>query len=190
MRGNPALKEIVGKVADLLQVPIAAISVIDRDRQWFPVITGLGTDETPRDISFCAHAINTPSETFCIPDASRDDRFRANPLVTGEPGILFYAGAPLVTREGASLGALCAIDTRPRPPLTDEQEATLKQLAERAVDEIQSVEHLRRFGADAIELILDQIREAAREGDETLLLALDKVLQSVERRLAPSNAAA
>src|SRR3546814_3579557 len=80
--------------------PTAAISLIDRDRQWFLASVGLDISETPRACSFCAHAMLHPNDLLCVPDASRDERFRGNPLVTAENGLRFYAGAPLILRDG------------------------------------------------------------------------------------------
>lgn len=100
-------------VRDVLGVPIAAVSLIDAERQWFKSITGLTACETSRDISFCSHAIQR-QEPMMIPDATLDPRFAGNPLVTGEPGIRSYLGIPLTTPDGYNLGALCAIDLQPR----------------------------------------------------------------------------
>ncbi|MCA1855648.1 EAL domain-containing protein [Massilia oculi] len=97
----------------LFGVPIALVSLVDRDRQWFKSRTGLETPETPRDISFCAHAI-LADEGLVVPDAARDPRFADNPLVTGEPHLRFYAGVPLYSVERKKIGTLCIIDRRPR----------------------------------------------------------------------------
>src|SRR3546814_19816516 len=87
--------------------PTAAISLIDRDRQWFLASVGLDISETPRACSFCAHAMLHPNDLLCVPDASRDELFRGNPLVTAETGLPLYAGPPLLLRVGAPYGALC-----------------------------------------------------------------------------------
>ncbi|WP_404383300.1 PAS domain S-box protein [Caenispirillum salinarum] len=111
----------------LLNMPVAAVSLIDAHRQWFKSSVGLGMRETPRDQAFCAHSMlgDTIME---IPDATQDPRFVNTPLVTGDPGIRFYAGAPLKTPDGVSLGSLCVVDTRPRR-LTPAQRMILTDLA-------------------------------------------------------------
>lgn len=104
---------IVRFAAEELDVPIALVSLVDAQRQWFKSRLGLDFTETAREISFCAHAINQ-SQLFVICDASKDERFFDNPLVTGYPNIRFYAGAPLRAPSGERVGTLCVIDTKPR----------------------------------------------------------------------------
>jgi signal transduction histidine kinase len=114
--------------AEICDVPIALISIVDENRQWFKSRVGLDATETHRDIAFCAHAIHQPSSLLIVPDASADARFNTNPLVTGDPSIRFYAGAPLVSPGGNALGTLCVIDREPRR-LTPEQEQALAALS-------------------------------------------------------------
>ena len=120
-------EEIVGIVKEVFHVPIVAISIIDRDRQWFKSIQGLDAKETTRDVAFCDHTINS-SDCFRVPDARKDPPFNKNPLVTGEPYIQSYLGAPLITQDGYALGALCLIDTEPRT-YTKEQEILLTRFS-------------------------------------------------------------
>jgi len=105
--------KIVAFAAQEFEVPIALITLLDSERQWFKAQVGMTACSTARDISFCGHAIMQP-DTFVVPDAASDPRFANNPLVTGAPHIRFYAGAPLVMPSGHALGTLCVIDTKPR----------------------------------------------------------------------------
>ena len=95
------------------KVPMSLIALIDSDQMWCKASKGVDMGETPREDAFCAHTI-AEAELMIVPDATKDPRFKENPMVVGEPGIRFYVGAPLITSEGVALGALCLIDTYPR----------------------------------------------------------------------------
>jgi GAF domain-containing protein len=129
----PELDAIVAEVAELFGTETGVATVIDRQTQHLLACYGkqLGAT-TPRDISFCGHTIARPDEVMCVFDAAHDPRFAGNPLVLGTPNIRFYVGAPLLSPEGEALGALCAIDTRPRMKLLPEQSKRLRELAEKA----------------------------------------------------------
>lgn len=132
-------------------VPISLISLIDADRQWFKANVGLsGATETPRDVAFCAHAI-LQEGLFEVPDATLDPRFADNPLVTGQPDIRFYAGAPLTLRDGSCVGTLCVIDRRPRQ-LDDMQREVLCQLARAVAHGLEMRVAARRHRAATEEL--------------------------------------
>lgn len=120
--------------AAICGTPIALISLIDTDRQWFKSRVGLTASETARDISFCGHAIHS-DQLFEIPDTLTDLRFVDNPLVTGSPHIRFYAGQPLMTLEGLAIGTLCVIDNQPHQ-LQDSQRAALQVLAKSVVKQL------------------------------------------------------
>lgn len=123
-----AFDDIAALAAVICDTPISLVSLVDEHRQWFKARVGLDVAETSRDLSFCAHAILQPDELFLVPDAQHDPRFHTNQLVVGEPHIGFYAGMPLVTPDGYSLGTLCVIDRRPRQ-LTPVQMESLRRLA-------------------------------------------------------------
>ena len=119
--------ELTTLAAQICNVPVALISLVDDHRQWFKSKVGLDVDATSRDVAFCAHSILKPDEIMEIPDAHLDQRFADNPLVTGDPNVRFYAGAPLTTSSGHTLGTLCVIDYNPRT-LSSSQKAALEML--------------------------------------------------------------
>lgn len=126
---DPELQQIVAFAATLCAVPTALVTIVERERQWFLARQGMDKRETPRPTSFCAHTMLGDS-VMVVPDATQDERFAGNPLVTGPDRIRFYAGAPLISSEGVALGALCVIDSVTRPDgLTALQRQGLEVLA-------------------------------------------------------------
>lgn len=122
---------IVQIASAICETPIALISLIDTDRQWFKARIGLDPAETPRDVAFCAHAI-LGETLFEIPDSRKDERFHDNPLVTGSPNVVFYAGQPLKTSQNHNIGTLCVLDYKPKI-LTDAQKNLLEKLSKQVV---------------------------------------------------------
>jgi GAF domain-containing protein len=162
--------------ARICEAPIALISLVDEKRQWFKSKVGTTLNETSRDVSFCAYAI-TQSGLFIVPDASLDQRFAKNPLVTSDPKIRFYAGAPLITPDGHALGTLCVIDKVPRE-LREDQKHALRILARHVVSQLE----LRRRSRELA---------AARQQGSEFKLDLEKVraeLAKARRELARSKA--
>jgi GAF domain-containing protein len=165
---------ITRMVAALFEAPIALVSLVDHRRQWFKSAFGLTARETPREHAFCAHAI-CGRELFIVPDASKDERFAGNPLVTGQPEIRFYMGAPLLTPDDYALGTLCVIDRKARPDPSQEQKQVLRDLAGIVMHHMET----RR--------ILRQNQTAARQAKSavnSVIEALDKSRAALSTDLA------
>jgi signal transduction histidine kinase/CheY-like chemotaxis protein/HPt (histidine-containing phosphotransfer) domain-containing protein len=128
--------EITKLASYICGTPIAVISLVDMDRQWFKSKVGLDASQTPRDVAFCAHALLNPDETLIVPDATADLRFNDNPLVTGDPNIRFYAGVPLLTPSHEAMGTLCVIDKIPRI-LAPEKIEALRYLSHQVVAQME-----------------------------------------------------
>ncbi|WLA09979.1 sensor domain-containing phosphodiesterase [Xanthomonas translucens] len=154
-----------------LRAPIALVSLVDEQRQWFKSRVGLDAAQTPRSQAFCAHAIHSP-ELLVVTDARQDPRFRDNPLVTGPPFIRFYAGAPLMLADGTGLGTLCVIDTEPRSEFDAPSRQTLQQLRDLV---LMRIETLRNTGlVDALTGLSNRSRF---NEDMTMWLSLQAVNQ-------------
>jgi diguanylate cyclase (GGDEF)-like protein len=147
--------------SQLFGVPIAVISLVDQDRQWFLSRTGLNACQTDREVAFCAHAI-CQDDVLVVEDACQDPRFRDNPLVTDAPGIRFYAGAPLITAEGHALGTLCVIDTQPRH-FSGTDQRMLRQLARMVMEQLESHRRRHRQQPEQERQHLDFLRTCRRE---------------------------
>jgi PAS domain S-box-containing protein len=150
--------------ADICGTPIALISLVDKDRQWFKSRVGIDATETPRDISFCGHAV-AESAILNVPDASLDPRFADNPLVAQDPNIRFYAGVPLITDDNFALGTLCVIDLHPRE-LTDQQIRQLEALSRLVISqfELRLKEDSSRLLASVVESSDDAIITKTLDG--------------------------
>lgn len=163
--------------AQVCETPIALISLVDAHRQWFKARVGVDLAETPREISFCARAILAPNSVLEVPDARCDARFAANPLVTGEMGIRFYAGTPLVTADGYALGTLCVIDRRPRV-LCPAQRRALEALGRQVIHLLELRRRISECGQVAAELAS---REARLGDTAQSLLASQRLLEGIRR---------
>ncbi|HEY0925361.1 PAS domain-containing protein [Brevundimonas sp.] len=184
--------EIAVLAARLCEAPIALVSLVAEDEQWFKARVGLDACSTGRDVSFCDHAMRGEG-VMVVPDATLDPRFAENGLVTGPPHIRFYAGAPLVSADGQPLGSLCVIDSKPRPKgLTDLQAQALTVLAH----QVQTLMELRKVTAQDAAIIAAGARRIAeqeatalrRDANDGFRDARDVRLAAVTRQLAESDA--
>jgi len=157
-----AYDDVVNLASYICGTPIALISLIDEDRQWFKARVGLDATQTPREQAFCGHAINYPDKVMEVQDASLDSRFADNPLVTGDPHIRFYAGAPLVTPSGAALGTVCVIDRVPRE-LTPAMSGALTTLARQVMGMLTMHREIVRLKQENAALSL-RVGEMVRHG--------------------------
>ena len=167
--------DITKSAAEICDMPIALISLVDKDRQWFKSKQGLDASETPRDVSFCGHAINNPKELFEVQDSTKDPRFHDNPLVTQDPNVIYYLGVPLLTADGHALGTLCVVDHKPRQ-VSEEAKTALKALS-------QQVSYKLEFKKQNLELeaINERLRIEIEERKKTeveLIIARDKAVEA------------
>lgn len=145
--------DLVTLAAHICQTPMAMLSLVDDHRQWFKSKYGVEIRETPKDLSICAHAIQQ-GDLFIVPDLTKDERFRDNPLVTGESHLRFYAGAPLINEDGFALGTLCVVDQQPRE-LDPEQEEAISALSRLALRQMELRMNLQ--------LLKDALNDRTRE---------------------------
>jgi GAF domain-containing protein len=208
---DDAYDDIVQLASALCEAPIALISLIDRDRQWFKARTGLDIEQSRRDIAFCDHVIREPDRLMEVPDAAADSRFVDNPFVT-EDDIRFYAGMPLVTPGGAPIGTVCVLDKEPRQ-LSETQKRGLAalarltmnllearhrereleraaMLAQAAESEAGAPEHEAPAG-DGFSIALFEVQDLAgtsrRIGDRALKRALEQLEHALEAALRPGS---
>lgn len=164
-----AFERITRTVATIFEAPVVAVSLVDENRLWFKSCYGLDVTETSRDVAFCTHTIMR-DEIMIVNDATKDPRFQNNPLVTGDPAIRFYAGAPLRSGEGFRLGTLCVIDFQPRK-ITEVQCKILEDMAALVVDAMEL--RLNR------ETVLDELNNRRAENTE-LASGRDQIQQIID----------
>lgn len=156
--------------------PVALVSLVDADRQWFKARVNFEKPETPREVAFCAHAI-LGNDVFVVPDARADRRFAENPMVAGDAGIRFYAGAPLVTSDGFAVGTLCVMDRKPRT-LTAEQTEALRALSRQVVAQLELGRRLKLEREEAEDVLHDK-----EETLRVLVSQMPAVLWTTDRGL-------
>lgn len=178
--------DITKIASSICGTPIALVSLVDKDRQWFKSNHGLAVRETPREFAYCAHAINEPTKILEVSDAFQDERFHDNPLATGDPFVRFYAGAPLTDANGNTLGTLCVIDHEERH-LSEEQKASLWALSRQVVALLESRKEKleKEKNEQDFYTLLENLDDGVFEVDENAFCtyANNKMLQMLERSL-------
>ncbi|MEG3125760.1 PAS domain S-box protein [Sphingomonas sp. GB1N7] len=186
--------ELAELASEICGTPIAVVNLIETGRQWFKAEVGLGVDSTPLETSFCGTAL-LEEDFLLVPDATQDERFACNPLVTGEPGLRFYAGALLKSPEGLPIGTLCVLDYEPRS-LSDQQQRAIRILARQVIAQLElrlavlereeaNIELERRVAERAAELVVAQVeRDRLWEASPDLMLVID--FDGVFRRVNPA----
>ena len=165
--------DVTKVAAYIADTPMALITMVDKDRQWFKSRVGLDATETPREYSFCAHAIKTPRVPFLVRDAQKDERFSTNPYVTGDPNVRFYFGYPLLVDDKNALGSLCVVDTKPRE-LDLKQVDALAALSRQVVTMLQIRKDVMQLG--------DLVHKfpAQKTGSEKRMDEVDRLTQELQ----------
>lgn len=185
---EPSFDAVARVAADLCQVPVVVVSLIDRHRQWFKARIGLDEQEMPRERSFCAHLVSLKAPLEVL-DPRSDSRFSFNPAVTSEPGIRFYAGMPLMSAGGHVIGSICVVDTEKREPLSERQWDVLKVLASGTVAQMEQAANERallrlRCVVDALEEDQENLEQVLSHDLLEPLRSISGHLKLVERREA------
>jgi len=188
---NPEFDRVVNLASRQFDVPIALVSLVDENRQWFKAACGLSASETSRDVAFCAHAI-LGKDVFVVLDTTKDDRFKNNPMVKDGLKVRFYAGAPLLNAEGLALGTLCIVDDKPRAKFCDADKRLLSDLADIVVDHIEmrysttaQLEQSKQFTQAVLENIHDGVVACDADGNLSLFNRAARQFHGVDSKPIP-----
>jgi len=184
----------IAKIASIIcETPISFISLMDRDRQWYKAKLGLEVAQNKREIAICAHAMDDPHQLFEVEDLRKDVRFEKNPLVIGQPNVVFYAGVPLTTIDGFPVGTICVLDQKPRK-LNSAQEAALKSLSNQVIKlmELRKINALLEQNKSEIELkneALEKLAYIISHDIRSPLQSLTSLTEMLEETIADNNQA-